>query len=242
MGQIASETPKRFTDRRGAGRVLAAHLRHYAGRQDVVVLALPRGGVPVAYEVARALGAPLDVFVVRKLGTPGHEELAMGAVASGGTCIINHEIVAAFLVPKTAIDAVVARETLELERRARAYRGERPALRVQGCTCILIDDGLATGATMRAAATALRQLEPERIVIAAPVAARESCEELASFADEIVCASVPSPFYAGRVVRGFSPNQRRGSLCSLGSGTRGRRETRVGGICQLTAARAPLML
>ena len=162
--------PGLFRDRREAGRRLAERLTAYANRPDVLVLALPRGGVPVAYEVARALGAPLDVFVVRKLGVPGYEELAMGAVATGGVCVLNHQLVERLGIPEQVINAVAARERQELARRERLYRGGRPPPDVRGRTVILVDDGLATGATMHAALEALRQQNPARIVVAVPVA------------------------------------------------------------------------
>lgn len=187
---------RRFRDRTDAGRCLAGMLPAYAARSDVVVLGLPRGGVPVAYEVARALGAPLDVFLVRKLGVPGHEELAMGAIASGGTRVLNDEIVGALGIPPEVIDAVAARETAELSRRERAYRGDRPPVDVRARTVILIDDGLATGATMRAAAAALRQAGPRRLVVAVPLASREACDAFRTEVDEVVCASRPEPFHA----------------------------------------------
>ncbi|HWQ15505.1 MAG TPA: phosphoribosyltransferase [Roseiflexaceae bacterium] len=187
---------RRFLDRRDAGRFLADHLRAYAGRPDVLVLALPRGGVPVAFEVARALGAPLDVFLVRKLGVPGHEELAMGAIASGGVRVINDEVAGALGIPESVIGAVAAHEQRELERRERAYRDDRPAPDVRGYTAILVDDGLATGSTMRAAVRALRLLGPQRIVVAVPVAAYETCASLRAEADEVVCAATPEPFHA----------------------------------------------
>src|ERR671934_1339008 len=158
-----------FRDRRDAGRRLAELLRSYANRADVLVLALPRGGVPVGYELARALGAPLDVFLVRKLGVPGHEELAMGAIASGGVRVLNEDVVWPLRIPAEVIDAVAAEELQELKRRERAYRGDRPSPQVRGKTVILIDDGLATGSTMRAAVAALRQQEPARIVVAGSV-------------------------------------------------------------------------
>src|SRR5260221_5802263 len=157
-----------FRDRREAGRLLAAHLAAYAHRPDVLVLALPRGGVPVAYEVARALGVPLDVFLVRKLGVPGYEELAMGAVATGGVRVLNDRLVNALRIPAHVIDAVAAQEQQELRRRERLYRGGRPSPDVRGKTVILVDDGLATGATMQAAIQALRQQQPARIVVAGP--------------------------------------------------------------------------
>jgi putative phosphoribosyl transferase len=187
---------RRFRDRREAGRVLAERLSGYAGRDDVVVLALPRGGAPVGYEVARAIGAPLDVFVVRKLGVPGHEELALGAVASGGTLVVNDEVATALGVGTEQIDRIAERELREVERREQVYRGERRPLDVKRKTVILVDDGLATGATMRAAAQAVRKLGPEKVVVAVPVAARETCDELGSEVDEIVCVQTPDLFYA----------------------------------------------
>ena len=183
-----------FRDRKDAGRQLAAKLSGHTGCADCIVLALPRGGVPVAYEVAEGLGLPLDVFLVRKLGVPGHEELAMGAIASGGTRIINDSIVNPLHISTRAIDRVTQHEQAELKRRERAYRDDRPAPQVAGRTVILVDDGLATGATMRAAATALRARGPKRIIIAVPVAAPETCSELALEVDEIVCAATPEPF------------------------------------------------
>jgi putative phosphoribosyl transferase len=185
-----------FRNRTDAGRQLAAELRAYANRPDVVVLGLPRGGVPVAFEVARALHAPLDVFLVRKLGVPGHEELAMGAIASGGVRVLNEEVVRTLHIPEETIDAVAAEEQRELERRERTYRGDRPPADVRGRTVILVDDGLATGSTMRAAVAALRRQEPARIVVAVPVGAVETCEELGTEADGAVCVRTPDPFYA----------------------------------------------
>jgi len=187
---------RRFRDRREAGQLLASRLAAYAHRPDVLVLALPRGGVPVAAEVARALGAPLDVFIVRKLGVPGHEELAMGAVATGGVRVLNAQVVRALGIPDAAIEAVAVKEQQELERRERLYRGDRPPPDVRGRTGILVDDGLATGASMHAAIQALRQWQPARSVVAVPVAAPETCEELRAVADEVVCAIRPEPFYA----------------------------------------------
>ena len=187
---------KRFRDRREAGRELAAALRPFAGRDDVVVLALPRGGVPIGYEVARALGAPLDVFLVRKLGVPGHEELAMGAIASGHVVVVNEPVVRALGIPPAVIDRVAAREDLELERREKEYRGEHPPVPVAGRTVILVDDGLATGSTMRAAAQAVRQLGPSRVVVAVPVAAPETCDEFRNEVDEVICLFTPEPFHA----------------------------------------------
>jgi len=186
----------RFKDRADAGRALAGDLAKYAGRPDVLVLALPRGGVPVAYEVARHLRAPLDVFLVRKLGVPGHEELAMGAIASGGVRVMNDDLVRQIGVPPEDIEAAVRREATELARREREYRGNRPPPDVRNRTAILIDDGLATGATMRAAALALRRLGPARIVVAVPVASESTCDEFRGEVDEVVCSVTPEPFHA----------------------------------------------
>lgn len=185
-----------FPNRRAAGRMLASRLMAYAGRSDVLVLALPRGGVPVAFEVAQALHARLDVCLVRKLGVPGHQELALGAIASGGTIVLNTEVVEALNIPDRVILAVAADEQRELERREQTYRDGRPAPQVQNQTVLLVDDGLATGATMRAAAAALRQQAPARLIIAVPVAPPSTCEELQSKADEIVCFLAPDPFFA----------------------------------------------
>jgi predicted phosphoribosyltransferase len=187
---------RRFRNRREAGRVLGERLSRYAGREDVVVLALPRGGVPVGYEVARALGVPLDVFVVRKLGVPGREELALGAVASGGVRVLNDQVVAGLRLGEREIEPIVKRELAEVERRERAYRGGRPPLELERKVAILVDDGLATGATMRAAALAVRQLAPQRVVAAVPVAAGQTCDSFRADVDELVCASTPDPFYA----------------------------------------------
>jgi putative phosphoribosyl transferase len=194
-----------FADRREAGMVLAKKLAAYAGRDDVVVLALPRGGVPVAYEVAEALNVPIDVFLVRKLGVPGHEELAMGAIASGGTRVLNERTIEYLRIPEEIIEAVAEREQRELERREREYRGSKPPVNVAGKTVIVIDDGLATGASMRAAAVALRRMEPAKIVVAVPVAADETCHTFRSEVDTIVCAITPEPFYGvGMWYRDFS--------------------------------------
>jgi len=186
----------RFKDRIDAGRVLARELEGYGGRPDVLVLALPRGGVPVGFEVARELGVPLDVFVVRKLGMPGHEEYAIGAIASGGVRIINEEAVRSFGVTDAEIEAVTAEERMELERRERRYRDGRPSPDIAGKTVILVDDGLATGSTMRAAVEALREEGPARVVVAVPTAALETCAEIATLVDDMVCAMTPEPFYA----------------------------------------------
>src|SRR5436305_7598261 len=185
-----------YRDRIDAGKQLAARLTDYADRDDVLVLALPRGGVPVAYEVAQALRAPLDIFLVRKLGVPGHEELAMGAIATGGVRVLNDDVVDYLGIPGEVIDAVAADELRELERREHAYRGDRPEPDVRGKTIILVDDGLATGSTMRAAASALRRQDPARIVVAVPVSAPQTCNEYRMGVDEIICAITPEPFHA----------------------------------------------
>jgi len=183
-----------FATRRKAGEALATKLAAYANRADVLVLGLPRGGVPVAYEVARALCAPLDIFLVRKLGVPGHEELAMGAIATGGVRVLNDETIALLHIPVSVIEAVAHREQQELERREQLYRGDQAKPDVQGRTVILVDDGLATASTMRAAAIALRGMGPSRIVVAVPVGAQESCDEFCEEVDEVVCAVTPEPF------------------------------------------------
>ncbi len=187
---------RRFVNRAQAGTELGERLAAYSGRDDVVVLALPRGGVPVGREVARALGVPLDVFVVRKLGLPGQEELAMGALASGGTRVLNEELVHQLGLRAATIDRVVAREAIELERREQRYRAGRPPPDVTGRSVILVDDGLATGSTMRAAILALRAQDPARIVVAVPTAPPQACGELEGVADEVVCLMQPQPFYA----------------------------------------------
>jgi putative phosphoribosyl transferase len=186
----------RFHDRREAGRLLAERLARYVGTDDLLVLGLPRGGVPVAFEVARALRAPLDVFVVRKLGVPGYAELALGAVASGGVRVLNEDVVAAVGLDKDAIERVAERELAEVERREREYRGGRPPLELRGKVAILVDDGLATGASMRAAALAARELGPKQVIVAVPVAADHTCDEFRHDVDEVVCAFTPEPFYA----------------------------------------------
>jgi predicted phosphoribosyltransferase len=182
-------------DRRDAGRKLAEKLSAYADQPDVIVLALPRGGVPVAYEVSMALNAPMDIFLVRKLGLPGHEELAIGAIASGGTRVLNEEIVHTLGVNRNVIDMVARQEQQELERREQKYRGDRPPIEVKGKTVILIDDGLATGASMRAAVAGLRTRNPARLVAAVPTAAPETCQAFESEVDEMICATTPQPFY-----------------------------------------------
>ncbi len=185
-----------FRDRFDAGDAVAKLLREFVGRPDVVVLALPRGGVPVAFVVASELKVPLDVFVVRKLGTPGQPELAMGALASGGIRILNRDVVNALGIPVESIEYVTRQEKTELERREKHYRGDRPSMDVNAKTVILVDDGLATGSTMRAAAAALRKAGAARIVIAVPVASRSTCDQLRDEGNEVVCASNPEPFFA----------------------------------------------
>jgi putative phosphoribosyl transferase len=189
------ERPLIYKNRSEAGKYLAKQLNHYADHDDVLVLALPRGGVPVAYEVARALRVPLDIFLVRKLGVPDHEELAMGAISTGGVRVLNDDVMNYLDIPDEAIEAVVSRELEELKRRERAYRGNRPEPDVRAKTVILVDDGLATGSTMRAAAAALRQQEPKRIIVAVPVSAPQTCDEYQMGVDEIVCANTPDPFF-----------------------------------------------
>jgi predicted phosphoribosyltransferase len=185
-----------FFNRTEAGQFLAENLSSYANRDDVIVLGLPRGGVPVAAEVAKRLNAPLDVFVVRKLGLPGHSELAMGAIASGGVRVFNGEVVNALRIPDEVIDAVSTEEFVELERREKAYRAGLPSLDVEGKTVIVVDDGIATGSTMLAAVSALRQLSAARIVVAAPVIAASACREIQRQADEVVAVMIPERFYA----------------------------------------------
>jgi predicted phosphoribosyltransferase len=194
-----------FRDRRDAGKKLAQKLLHYANRTDVIVLALPRGGVPVAYEVALALNVPLDIFIVRKLGLPGQEELAIGAIASGGIRVLNEEIIRELNLPEHIINRVAERELRELQRRERLYRGDSPAPEVRDRIVILIDDGLATGASMRAAVAGLRTQHPKRIVVAVPTAAPETCDAFQVEVDETVCAITPEPFLGvGRWYEDFS--------------------------------------
>jgi predicted phosphoribosyltransferase len=197
--------PPEFRDRRHAGKSLASALQSFAGAADTIVLALPRGGVPVGYEVARALGLPLDVFTVRKLGVPGHEELAMGAIASGGVQVLNEEVIWRLADSEEVISQIAARVLAELERREILYRGQRPPLDVSGKTVIVVDDGLATGATMRAAVVALRQKGAARIVVAVPVGPIDTFERLRLDADEVICPLLPGDFCAvGQYYQDFS--------------------------------------
>ena len=192
-----------FADRPEAGRELANKLRGYGGRSDVVVLALPRGGVPVAFEIAEALNAPLDIFVVRKLGMPGHPEFAIGAIASGG--VLSEDTVRWYRIPDHVIEEVARQENTELERREREYRQGRPLIDLRDRTVILVDDGLATGSTMRAAVQAVRAHDPARVIVAVPVGAPDTCEQFADLADETICARTPEPFSAvGLWYRNFS--------------------------------------
>jgi putative phosphoribosyl transferase len=186
----------RFRDRFEAGRMLGERLHPYAGRSDMLVLALPRGGVPVGFEVARRLDAPLDVFVVRKLGKPGYEELAMGAIATGGVRVLNEEVVQRYNISEKDIVRTIEREERELARREQLFRGSRGPPHIEGRMVILVDDGLATGSTMRAALMALRQQGPACVVVGVPVGAPETCEEFQDEADEVICAITPEPFYA----------------------------------------------
>ena len=185
-----------FRDRTEAGQILAAQLQNYKNRHDVLVLGLPRGGVPVAYEVARELRAPMDVFVVRKLGVPSHEELGMGAIATGGVRILDPGIIRELGISQGTIDSVTQREQQELERREHLYRGDSPAPSIQNRTIVVVDDGLATGSTMKAALQALRQQKPRRLIVAVPTAPAETCEQLKLLADEVVCTTTPDPFLA----------------------------------------------
>jgi predicted phosphoribosyltransferase len=186
----------RFDDRFDAGSFLARQLRHHSGNPNVVVLALPRGGVPVAFEIARAIDAPLDIFVVRKLGAPGYEELAMGAIATGGVRVFNEEVIQHLGVSQSWIDATIREQEEELRRREEAYRGDRPPAELQNRTVILVDDGLATGASMRAAVRALRQREPFAITVAVPIGSRDTCDQFRSEVEEVICGRTPEPFHA----------------------------------------------
>ena len=185
-----------FRDRTEAGQVLASKLTKYLSQINTVILALPRGGVPVAYEIGKELGLPVDIFVVRKLGVPGHEELAMGAIASGGVRHINRDVVDQLRIDSETIDVASRREQKEIERREQLYRGQRSPVDVRNKTVIVVDDGLATGSTMHAAIAALRQHRPARIVVAVPAASPQACSEIADQVDEIICAATPEPFYA----------------------------------------------
>lgn len=194
-----------YEDRRQAGIELAAHVGHLQGRGNVVVLALPRGGVPVAHEVARILNAPLDIFLVRKLGLPGHGELAMGAIASGGVRVLNEDVISWYGVPAAVVDDTTREEQAELARRERTYRAGRAPVELRDCIVLLVDDGLATGSTMKAAVQAVRAHGPSRIVVAVPVGSPDSCRELAAFADEVVCPRAPEHFSSvGQWYRDFS--------------------------------------
>jgi putative phosphoribosyl transferase len=187
----------RFVDRKEAGRELGNALAgRFGNRDDIIVLALPRGGVPVGYEVASVLRAPLDIFIVRKLGFPGHDEFAMGAIASGGVRVLNEEVFRDYPVPMHLVDAIAERELLEVERREKSYRGSRPHPDVRNKTVIVVDDGLATGSTMRAAVRALREMNPRAVVVAVPVAARQTCDEFRAEVDDILCLRTPEPFQA----------------------------------------------
>ena len=185
-----------FSNRVEAGKHLAAYLRNYAGRKDVLVLGLPRGGVPVAFEVARSLNAPLDVCIVRKLGVPRYEELAMGAIGLGGVRVLNKEVIEGWNISEAEIDKVIAREQQELDRRDLLYRGGRPFPDIAGKVIILVDDGIATGATLRAAISSLRQQQPKGIVVATPVAPQSICKSLQAEVDDVVCLATPEPFFA----------------------------------------------
>ena len=206
-----------FRDRVEAGECLAEGLSQYRDRDDVIVLALPRGGVPVAAEIARRLHVPFDVYVVRKLGVPGHEELAMGAIASGGARVVNDDVVVPLGIPANVIDSVARREQIELERREELYRGSREPIGLAGQTVILVDDGLATGSTMRAAVKAVRQQRPARVIVAVPVGAPQTCATLAREADDVVCVRTPDPFVAvGLWYRDFTPTSDREVRALLG--------------------------
>jgi len=195
----------RFEDRFDAGRFLAQQLKHHAGKPNVTVLALPRGGVPVAFEIARALGAPLDVFVVRKLGAPGYEELAMGAIATGGVRVFNEEVIQHLGVSESWIEASIQEQQEELQRREEAYRGDRAPVEIENHTVILVDDGLATGASMRAAVRALRLRHPAAITVAVPIGSRDTCDQFRAQVEEVVCARTPEPFHAvGAWYRNFT--------------------------------------
>jgi putative phosphoribosyl transferase len=216
-----------FDDRADAGRALARSLAPYAARPDALVLALPRGGVPVAYEVALALELPLDVFLVRKLGVPGHEELAMGAIASGGVRVLNERVIQALRIPAATIDAAAAAELSTLERRERCYRGDDPRPQVRERIVILVDDGLATGSSMRAALEALGRREPKRLIAAVPVAPAEACEALRAEADEVICVATPRAFHGvSEWYRDFSQTSDEEVRALLASAARARSHAR----------------
>ena len=212
------QVSQQFRDRIEGGEVLAERLSQYRDRDDVVVLALPRGGVPVASKVAARLAAPFDIYVVRKLGVPGHEELAMGAIASGGVRLVNDAVVDALGIPANVIDSVARREQLELERREQLYRGARAPIKLAGKVVILVDDGLATGSTMRAAVTAVKQQHPALVIVAVPVGAPSACDDLTREADHVVCVCTPDPFVAvGLWYRDFTPTSDREVRSLLGN-------------------------
>ena len=196
MGGKQMGVKPRFQDRSEAGKILAAHVAKAVDDPDIIVLALPRGGVPVAFEVARSLRAPMDIYVVRKLGLPGEEELAIGAIASGGVRVLNRALIAHLQIPEELIERVTAQQSIELERREQLYRGTRGLIPLRGHTTILVDDGLATGATMLAAARSVRAQQPRRIVVAVPVASSSACEDIREDVDQIVCVVTPEPFLA----------------------------------------------
>lgn len=201
-------TSMSFRDRHEAGQFLAQKLLQYRDEPDIIVLALPRGGVPVAFEVAKALDAPLDIFLVRKLGVPGHEELAMGAVADGGVVVLNEDVVGPLNIPEDIIDDAIGRESRTIQKQRANYRDGQPAPSIQGRTVILVDDGLATGATMIAAARSVRTRKPERLIIAVPVGSAGACAQLMREADEVVCLASPEPFWAvGVYYRDFSQTE-----------------------------------
>lgn len=219
-----------FKDRREAGKKLAEELTKYKNQQGVIVLGLPRGGAPVAYEIAEALNAPLDVFIVRKLGLPGQPELAMGAIASGGVRVMNNGVVQRSGVSEDQIKEIVEDEKKRLQEREKIYRGSRPEIDITGKIVLLVDDGLATGASMRAAITALKQLEPEKIVVAVPTAPADTCQELKSMVDEIVCLRTPSPFWGvGGSYQNFSQTSNQEVRALLERRLKNRREQKTGG-------------
>lgn len=204
-----------FRDRTEAGQILGRQLSQYADQSDLLVLALPRGGVPVGYEVAKALNAPLDVFQVRKLGVPAQEELAMGAVASGGIKFINTDVIELLHIPQMQVDEAIVRESRELERRDRDYRQDRPLPRIKGKSVILVDDGLATGSTMRAAAEAILQQGPKQLIVAVPTGAPETYQQLSEIADDVVCATAPEPFHAVGLWYAYFPQTTDQEVCDL---------------------------